>query len=185
MPDQYILSAFQRLELAKPHHPSVMAEIDLVSSHIPWAPLPTMVPWSKVGNGSIFDPMPADGNSPTSVWSDASRVRAAYGQSIRYSLAALTSFVQTYPDKNLVLVVLGDHQPSTMVTGQGASHQVPISIIAHDPTVMKRISGWGWQEGLLPGTNAPVWPMDAFRNRFLAAYGPQPPVVPPAPSRQR
>jgi hypothetical protein len=185
MPDQYILSAFQRLELAKPHHPPVMAEIDLVSSHIPWAPLPRMVPWSKVGNGSIFDPMPAEGNSPTSVWSDASRVRSAYGQSIRYSLTALTSFVQTYPDKNLVLVVLGDHQPSTMVTGQGASHQVPISIIAHDPTVMKRISGWGWQEGLLPGTNAPVWPMDAFRNRFLAAYGPQPPVVPPARSRQR
>jgi hypothetical protein len=184
MPDQYILSAFQRMELAKPHHTPVMAEIDLVSSHIPWAPLPTMVPWSKVGNGSIFDPMPAQGNSPTSVWRDADQVRAAYGQSIQYSLTALTSFVQTYPDKNLVLIVLGDHQPSTMVTGQGATHEVPISVIAHDPAVMKRISSWGWQEGMLPGTNAPVWPMDAFRDRFLTAYGPQPPVLPPAGSQQ-
>ena len=62
MPDQYTLSAFQRLELAPGHKP-VMAEIDLTSSHWPWAPLPTMVPWNKVGDGSIFDPMPAKGAS--------------------------------------------------------------------------------------------------------------------------
>ena len=43
MPDQYILSAFQRTELAAPGHPPVMAEIDLVSSHTPWAPLPRRV----------------------------------------------------------------------------------------------------------------------------------------------
>src|SRR5262249_55421910 len=49
MPDQYTLAAFQRLELAPGHKP-VMAEIDLVSSHTPWTPLPTMVPWNKVGD---------------------------------------------------------------------------------------------------------------------------------------
>ena len=62
MPDQYTLAEFQRNELAPGHKP-VMAEIDLVSSHSPWAPLPTMVPWNKVGNGSIFDPMPARSES--------------------------------------------------------------------------------------------------------------------------
>ena len=55
MPDQYILSAFQRLELAQPNRGPVMAEIDLVSSHWPWAPLPQMVDWNDVGDGSIFD----------------------------------------------------------------------------------------------------------------------------------
>jgi hypothetical protein len=174
MPDQYILSAFQRLELAKPHRAPVMAEIDLVSSHIPWAPLPRLVPWSRVGNGSVFDKMPAQGRSPTSVWRNADDVRAAYGQSVQYSLSSLISFVRTYPDKNLVLLVLGDHQPSTMVSGQGASHEVPVTLIAHDPAVMRRISSWGWQRGTLPGTNAPVLPMSAFRNRFLNAYDAQP-----------
>jgi hypothetical protein len=29
-----------------------------------------------------------------------------------------------------------------------------------------------------PGPDAPVWPMDAFRDRFLTAYGVQPPVAP-------
>ena len=63
---------------------------------------------------------------------------------------ALISFVQHYGDDNLVLVVLGDHQPWTIVTGQGASHDVPISIIAHDPAVLDRIAGWGWEDGLRP-----------------------------------
>jgi len=178
MPDQYILSAFQRLELEKPHHAPVMAEIDLVSSHTPWAPLPQMTDWSKVGDGSVFDTMPAQGQSPDVVWRDPSQVRAAYGQSIEYSLNTLVSFVQTYRDSNLVLVVLGDHQPATIVSGRGASHDVPISIIAHDPAVLDRIAGWGWQDGLRPGPQAPVWPMDTLRDRFLTAYGPQPP--PPA-----
>ncbi|HEY1484573.1 MAG TPA: sulfatase [Micromonosporaceae bacterium] len=174
MPDQFILSTFQRLELSKPDHAPVMAEIDLVSSHTPWTPLPHMVPWSSVGDGSIYNGMPQQGQSPTAVWKKASQVQAAYGQSIQYSLSSLISFVQTYPDPNLVLVVLGDHQPATIVSGQGASHTVPISIIAHDPAVMDRISSWGWQSGLLPSPSAPLWSMDAFRDRFLTAYGPQP-----------
>ncbi len=170
MPDQYILSAFQRLELAKPNHAPVMAEIDLVSSHTPWAPLPRLVPWGEVGDGSVFAGMPAEGQSPTVVWKSADQVRAAYGQSIEYSLSTLVSFVQTYPDPNLVLVVLGDHQPAKIVSGEGSTHNVPISIIAHDPAVLGRIASWGWQPGLRPHPAAPVWPMDAFRNKFLAAY---------------
>jgi hypothetical protein len=170
MPDQYTLSALQRLELAPSDRTPVMAEVDLVSSHIPWAPLPRMVDWRKVGDGSIFDAMPAEGESPTWVWRSADRVRAAYGRSIEYSLRSLMSFVRTYPDKNLVLIVLGDHQPSTMVTGQGQSHDVPVSVIAHDPAVMRSISSWHWQSGMLPGANAPVWPMSSFRDRFLTAF---------------
>jgi hypothetical protein len=170
MPDQYTLSALQRLELAPSDRTPVMAEVDLVSSHIPWAPLPRMVDWREVGDGSIFDAMPAQGQSPTWVWRSADRVRAAYGHSVEYSLRSLMSFVRTYPDKNLVLIVLGDHQPSTMVTGQGQSHDVPVSVIAHDPAVMRSISGWHWQSGMLPGANAPVWPMSSFRDRFLTAF---------------
>jgi hypothetical protein len=169
MPDQYTLAAFQRLELSQAHTP-VMAEIDLVSSHTPWAPLPRMVDWNQVGDGSIFDPMPAQGQSPTTVWRSANKVRAAYGQSIQYTMNALISWVQTKPDPNLVMIVLGDHQPATIVSGQAANHDVPISIIAHDPTVLEKISSWGWQDGLLPSPSAPVWKMNSFRDRFLTAY---------------
>jgi hypothetical protein len=174
VPDQYTLAAFQRTELSAPHHTPVMAEIDLVSSHTPWTPLPHIVGWNQLGNGSIFDGMPGQGKTPAQVWPNASRVKAVYGQSIQYSMNSIFSFVQNAHDNNLVLVVLGDHQPATIVSGTNPNHDVPITIIAHDPAVMARTTSWGWQEGMLPSPTAPVWPMDAFRNRFLTAFGPHP-----------
>jgi hypothetical protein len=182
MPDQYTLaalerselSALQRAELSRPQHPPVMAEVDLVSSHGPWAPLPRMVPWGAVGDGSVYAGMPAQGPSAAEVIRDRAATRQAYGASVQYSLTAVISFVQHLGDDNLVLVVVGDHQPATVVSGTAPSHDVPVSVIAHDPAVLERMAGWGWQPGLLPHPDAPVWPMDTFRDRFLTAYGAQP-----------
>src|SRR5215468_3094841 len=169
MPDQYTLAVFQRLELSPGHKP-VMAEIDLVSSHYPWASLPAMVPWNKIGNGSIFDPMPARGETPLSILGSASKERQAFGKSIQYSLQALTSWVTELNDPNLVLILLGDEQPATPLSSVRANHEVPISIIARDPSVFRQIASWRWQDGLLPGPSAPLERMDAFRNQFLGAF---------------
>jgi hypothetical protein len=133
--------------------------------------VPRQIPWSEVGNGSIFNRLPMY-REPDSFWWHPNQVKAAYARSVEYSLNALISFVQHYGKKNLVLIVVGDEQPLPIVSGAGASHDVPISIIARDPSVVKRIGGWGWQPGLLPSPQAPVWPMSAFRDRFLSAYGP-------------
>jgi hypothetical protein len=176
MPDQYIYSALQRLELGKPHRRPLFAEVDTVSSHQPWNRIPEEIGWNQVGDGSIYNriPMFYEGGSFLSFWGDASRVQAGYGRSIVYTLNTLTSFVQHYGKKNLVLIVLGDHQPREPVTGEHAGHQVPISIIAHDPKVLKRIESWGWNAGLRPRPDAPVWPMSGFRNRFLRAFDSKP-----------
>jgi hypothetical protein len=109
------------------------------------------------------------------VWSQASRVYAAYAQSITYSLDQLVTFVERYRDDDLVLVVLGDHQPAPFVSGQGASHDVPVSILARDPAVLAQGSTWGWSNGLRPAPTAPEWRMDSFRDRFLTAFGPAAP----------
>jgi len=147
-----------------------MAELDLVSSHYPWAPLPTMVPWNKVGNGSIFDSMPARSESPLTVWRNASTVRQFFGRSIQYSLHSLTSWVTELNDPNLVLILLGDEQPGGPISRPGASHKVVISIIARNPSVFRQIASWHWQGGLLPGRSAPLEPMDAFRNQLLGTF---------------
>jgi phosphatidylglycerophosphate synthase len=174
MPDQYTLLALQRRELAKRHRPPLFAEVDLISSHAPWTRIPKLISWDDVGDGSIFDRLPAEESTQASLFGDAERARAAYGHSIEYSLSTIFSFVQRYGDDNLVLVVLGDHQPATLITGQDASHDVPISVIARDPKVIDQISGWRWQKGMSPSPRAPVWPMAAFRDRFLTAFGSSP-----------
>jgi hypothetical protein len=172
MPDQYTLSRFEGTERSPRNRQPVMAEITLVSSHAPWEPIPRLVSWSEVGNGSIFDAMAAPGDPPEAILTrNPTRVRAAYRVSIEYSLGSLISYVETYGDDNLVLIFVGDHQPSPIVTGHGASRDVPISIVARDPSVFEGITSWGWQQGLKPDPQAPVWRMDAFRDRFLTAFG--------------
>ncbi|WP_242900799.1 sulfatase-like hydrolase/transferase [Actinomadura terrae] len=164
MPDQFTLSAIQRSERARPE--PVMVESALVSSHAPWASIPRMVDWNAVGDGSVYRPMVTDENPP---W--PAHIRTEYRKSIEYSLNSLISYAKTYGDENLVMVFLGDHQPAATITGPGAGRDVPITIVARDPRVLDRISGWGWQDGLRPGPHAPVWPMSAFRDRFLTAFG--------------
>ncbi|MGH3348439.1 MAG: sulfatase-like hydrolase/transferase [Nocardioides sp.] len=170
MPDQYTLDAFHRLELApRPRRP-VMAEIDLITSHAPWSRVPRLIGQADVGDGSVFEGMPQTLPSEADIWPDPERVRQAYFHAVTYSLRAFVRFVATYGDDDLVVVMLGDHQPATIVSGSDAGYDVPVAVLARDPAVLDRISGWGWDDGLRPGPGAPVWRMDAFRDRFVAAY---------------
>jgi hypothetical protein len=171
MPDQYLLEYFQQTHRAKPGHTPVMAELDLTSSHSPWAPLPTMIDWKDVGDGTVYGPQEANGQRGKDIWPDETKVKKAFGNSIEYVLDALISYVQTYGDDNLVLIFLGDHQPAPIVSGEDAKRDAPITIIAKDPKVIQQIEHWGWQEGLNPQSDAPVWKMSKFRDRFLTAFG--------------
>jgi len=162
MPDQYALQGLQKLELATRHRPPVFSEVFLTSSHEPWTRIPPLIAWDRLGNGSIFNRLPIDRTGLTDT-------RQGYAKSIQYTLRALYSFVERYGAKNTVLIVLGDEQPSRVIQQPG-DHDVPITIIASDPNVITRLTGWGWTNGMLPGSAAPVWPESAFRNRFLNAF---------------
>lgn len=172
MPDQFTLSAFDRLELGRADRPRVMAEIDLVTSHVPFAPLPRLVDWSALGDGSVFLADAGKAATGDEVWRSTDSIRTAYGRTVAYSLDSVVSFVKGAKDDNLVVLVLGDHQPVSVVSGENASHDVPVSLVTRDKVVLERIHTWGWQDGLRPATDAPVWPMDRFRDRFLTAYSP-------------
>jgi phosphatidylglycerophosphate synthase len=162
MPDQLALQELQTLELAKRNRPPVFSEIDLTSSHEPWTRIPPLISWNRLGNGSIFDRLPIDRTGLTDS-------QQGYAQSIKYALRSLYTFVVRYGNKNTVLIVLGDHEPSRVV-GKPPGHDVPITIVAHDPKVIARLSSWGWTNGMLPSPKAPVWLMSAFRNHFFDAF---------------
>jgi hypothetical protein len=183
MPDQYALKAFERLEHGKKRDKPLMSEIVLTSSHQPWAPIPKTIPDDQVGDGSVYKDIAKAGKDPADVFYDSDKAKEEYGKSIQYSVTSLIDYVTKYGSKDTVLVFLGDHQPVSKVSGDHASRDVPIAIVAHDPAVLDRISGWGWQDGLKPDPKGPVWKMDAFRDRFLTAYGPKPGPKPgPTPS---
>ena len=170
MPDQFVLDKFQRDVFAKATKP-VMAEITMTSSHEPWTHVPSMVPWSAIGDGQVFESQVAGAPPRSELWGDPVRTQAAYAKTLAYSVDALTTWAADFAGDDTVLIMFGDHQPMSIITGRGASHDVPVSIIAKDPAVLDRITSWGWTDGLRPAANGPVWRMDEFRDRFFAAYG--------------
>jgi hypothetical protein len=161
MPDQFALKALQKLQLAKPHRRPVFSEVFLSSSHEPWTRIPPLISWNRLGDGSIFGRLPMNRVGLTDT-------QQGFAASIKYSLRTLYSFVARYGNKNTVLIVLGDEQPSRIVAQ--ANHDVPITIVAHDPKVIGRLSRWGWTNGMLPSSTAPVLREDRFRDRFLNAF---------------
>ncbi len=181
-PDQFTLAAFERLERDRVGRGPLMAEIPLVTSHWPWAHVPREVGWDEVGDGSVYDTMPVA--DAAAVQEDPDAMREGYRRTLEYSLSTLVSWVETHGDDDLVVLALGDHQPAAFLTGEGAGRDVPISVITRDADVLDRAAGWGWEPGLRPGPQAPVWPMESFRDRFLTTFSA--PVVPaPAPHQGR
>lgn len=170
MPDQYVLSMLQRRERSDPDRRPLMAEIALISSHAPWTPIAELVPWSQVGDGRIFNDQAQAGPSPEEVWQDVDSIRDHYRQSIEYMLNTVVSYVQEYGDDDLVILLLGDHPPAPLVSGDPTGRDVPVHLITRDPDVIDAIAHWHWQPGLLTDAGATVWRMDKLRDRFIEAF---------------
>ncbi len=166
MPDQFTLHRIGEI-LDRSAQP-VMLQTALISSHAPWTPIPHMVPWETVGDGRVFDEQARSGEAPEVLWRNHDRVRENYGLSIDYALEAVGSFVARFA-RSAVVVVVGDHQPAELVTGPGASRDVPVHVLSNDPDILRRLDGWGWTDGMIPAANATSVPMSAFRERFVRA----------------
>jgi hypothetical protein len=170
MPDQYTLFALERLERQARAKP-LFAEVSLISSHAPWTPIaPVLDDWDAIGDGTTFSRWADIGDPPEVVWRDPERVREQYALAIDYVLNLLASYAQRFVDERTLLIVVGDHQPAPIVTGEGASRDVSMHVISGDPALIEPFLAWGFSPGMRPDASAPVRRMDAFRDFFLRAF---------------
>jgi hypothetical protein len=174
MPDQYTLTVFDRIRAAG-QGDTLLAQVVLISSHAPWVPVPELVAWDAVGDGTILNRWAEAGDPPEVVWRDPDRVREQYRQSIDYSLRTVMAHAARQTGRLPLIVVLGDHQPAPFVA-QDDSRDVPVHVIG-PPDLVALTDSWGWTDGLVPDAALPAWPMEAFRDRFLEAFSS---TVPPA-----
>jgi len=172
MPDQFTWSFLERVirrgsDDARP----LFAELGLISSHAPWTPiLPVLEEWDAIGDGSVFAAFDGVGERPEDLWRDVDRVRSHYALSIEYALHAATAYAERYVGDDALLIVLGDHQPAPLVTGEGAPRTVPVHVISGAPDMIEPFLKWGFA----PGAFAPADPeplgMDRFRDWFVRTY---------------
>ena len=164
MPDQYTLSTVDRI-LPNDGTPD-FAMTALLSSHAPWTPVPRIVDWDAVGDGSIFDASQHVGPPGGDVWANRELMRDQYRLALDYSLEIVFDFAALHAGRDWLLVVLGDHPPAQSVS-QIEGQDVPVHLVGTE-AALSLFETWDFTEGLIPDAAAPVWPMSAFRDRFIS-----------------
>jgi hypothetical protein len=74
----------------------------------------------------------------------------SYVQSIDYAFASLGGFVGLPRNRDVVLILIGDHQPPAVVSGEGARWDVPVHIISSRPLVLEALRARGFHDGMTP-----------------------------------
>jgi len=177
MPDQFTWSFLEHSIRRQGDGRPLFAELGLISSHAPWTPiLPVLDDWDAIGNGSIFEPWRDAGERPEELWRDADRVREHYALSVEYAVHAATAYAERYLGPDALLIVLGDHQPAPLITGDGAPRTVPVHVISARAELVEPFLRWGFVPGAFPDPDSEAEGMDGFRTWFVEQYsGLEPP----------
>jgi hypothetical protein len=185
IPDQYTLAQFTARELT-PGHAPLFAQIVLVSSHVPFAPVPPYLDdWSDAGT---FTTVPMANwlriYAPPE-WNDLDR---SYLDSIAYDLKTLGTWLARL-DNNALVIMLGDHQPPDLTRGNKKDWTVPIYVLARDPDLVRPFANLGYGAGAAPPPQVNPEGMEKFLAEFLTGFGPSvattasaPPQSPDAPA---
>lgn len=166
IPDQFTLKQFAARELT-PGHGSLFAQIVLVSSHTPFAPVPPYLDdWSDVGPYN---------NEPDDVWArvyappDWNNLDQPYLESISYDLKTLGAWLKGL-DNDALVVVLGDHQPPEITRVAGQPWTVPVYVLSRDADLVEPFAVLGYTPGDTPSPRDHPEGMEKFLGEFLSGF---------------
>jgi hypothetical protein len=149
IPDQFSIAKFDALEVAKTPRPPLFVFFPTISTHFPFVPTPPYQPdWAR-----IFDLHPYDGPSIVRAYAqqpDWTHFAAGYVQAIAYDYASLAGYLRLRADRDVVMILIGDHEPAAAVSGEGASWDVPVHVIASRPQILEQLRARGFRSGLTP-----------------------------------
>jgi hypothetical protein len=131
-------------------------------------PVPSLLDWDSLGDGTVFDAVATSGDPPEVVWRDRDRVRAQYRLAIDYALSTVFDYAARHAGDPPLMLVLGDHQAAGFVA-LDERPDVPVHLIG--PThLVERAADWGWTPGLVPEATVPVRPMAELRDLFIRTF---------------
>jgi len=149
MTDQYVLAKFDALEAGKTGRAPLFMFFPTISTHTPFRPTPPYQPdWKRVTSDQPFDQAALDKSFDQQAdWLD---LGPSYVDAMAYAYATLTGYLRTTADRDFVMILLGDHQPPALVTGEGAPWDVPVHVIASRPDVLDHLVARGFRRGITP-----------------------------------
>lgn len=169
IPDQYALAVLDREELSRSDRAPVFVVFPTITSHAPFRPVAPYQPdWRAMLGPEPFGP---DGAALAlrgkPEWLN---LGVSYVEAVDYAFRVISGFLERRAQDDLALIILGDHQPASSVSGPEASHDVPVHVIASRPELIHALEMEGFTPGLEPGPPS-IAPMHALTPRLLRAFG--------------
>ncbi len=152
IPDQFAAARIEELHPRSAGGKPRLTLLATMSTHFPFSPVPPYQPdWTRVLGEQPFDA------------ADIARVQAEevnwldmapdYLRSVNYAHTWLADYFRRPEPRETVYLLIGDHQPTANIAGEGARWDVPVYLVARDPTLLERFRRLGFRDGLHP---APV-----------------------------
>jgi hypothetical protein len=168
IPDQFTLERATTIREALGSETPVFTQIVLVSSHIPFSPVPPyLADWRDAG---------AFATVPAAAWEEIFRppdwtvLAPGYLKSLKYDFAVLGDWLSQHLAGNGLVILLGDHQPPAVIGGELQQWTVPVHVLSRDPDLVAPFIAAGYATGLVPPQTPPHRGMESFLASFLAAF---------------
>ena len=118
IPDQFALAQLEQLELARRDRAPVFAFLPTTSTHTPFTPTPPYQPsWPRMHTATPYDE--AEYQKAWAEPPDWLNLGPSYVRSIDYALATLAGFLNEPRTRDVVLILVGDHQPPAIGERRG------------------------------------------------------------------
>jgi hypothetical protein len=146
IPDQYAVARFLELYPVSANTKPRFEFFSSSSSHFPFHPVPPYQPdWKKVLTAEPFDPSLVQRLQASNT--DWLNMVPAYAGMVRYNFQWLRGYFEQKQGRDFVMMVLGDHQPASNISGEGAPWDVPVHVIASRPELIERFLAVGFTPG--------------------------------------
>lgn len=149
IPDQYTLARFEQLHPRGADAPPRFVFFPTITCHFPFSPVPPYQPdWQRVLSDQPF--AAADVARALAEQTDWLNMLPDYVRMVEYTYRSLGGFLRQAEQRDTVFILVGDHQPTANISGEGASWDVPVHIVARDPELLGRFVEQGFRPGLNP-----------------------------------
>jgi hypothetical protein len=149
IPDQYSLAKLDALEGPRSSRAPLLAVFPTSTTHAPFGPVAPYQPdWSKVLTADAYDP--AEVASILAYAPDLTNLAGDYAHATAYEFTTFAGYLQQHPADELVMILIGDHQPAAAVAGKDAPWTVPVHIITSQTHVIDRLLAQGFRRGMTP-----------------------------------
>jgi hypothetical protein len=149
IPDQLALAHIRQQFPITAQSPPRMMFFASSTSHSPFHPVPPYQQDWKLALDK--NPFPAQElERVTSSSANWLNMTPAYTEMIQYNFRWLTGYLEQPHERDFVMLVLGDHQPTSNITGEGASWDVPVHLISSKAGLLQRFESLGFTKGLMP-----------------------------------